>query len=66
MGGNVAEFVATVIGDHVPAPIDARYRVVRGGGFACPGDLSRTRRRHAYNPRAAHRATGFRLAESPA
>jgi formylglycine-generating enzyme required for sulfatase activity len=74
MGGNVEEYVAD---DYAPWPVGAdvtddpvqihgRYRVARGGGFSCFGDLAGTRRRHGYNPRSPANAMGFRLAESVA
>jgi len=69
MAGNVEEYVADDdapdgADSHHPAALHGRYRIARGGGFAGPGDLAQTWRRHGFNPRSSDHAIGFRLAES--
>jgi toxoflavin biosynthesis protein ToxD len=70
MGGNVEEWVDSLyvpypggelIEDDLVEAFGTEYRVLRGGSFACGGDLARVARRHGCYPNPLFRFTGFRL-----
>ncbi len=70
LAGNVEEWVGTqyyvypegrAIEDDLFERFGFNYSILRGGSFACGGDLSRTARRHGPFPDPLFRYTGFRL-----
>lgn len=70
LSGNVEEWVSTnytiypggrLIHDDLYWQFGMNYPILRGGSFACGGDLSRAARRHGPFPNPRFRFTGFRL-----
>lgn len=70
LAGNVEEWVDSrysiypggrLIVDDLYERFGMNYSILRGGSFACGGDLSRTARRHGPFPDPLFRFTGFRL-----
>jgi toxoflavin biosynthesis protein ToxD len=70
LAGNIEEWVSTkyyiypegrLIADDLYQRLGQNYSILRGGSFACGGDLSRAARRHGPFPDPTFRYTGFRL-----